>query len=240
MFKIISKSLLTGTILLVNTFITWAFTGELTVKAYSGSINNKYNISMVLYTYTLGTYNRLVGYYYYNSNKQPIFIDGLKEADKFTVNEYLDNGKLNATFEGYIQGGKISGKWKMGAKVLPFQLNPVNDPAVSIHISPKSFPAGTYNLKWTQTEGSITTSKNTFNFDLVALPSAHTGNLEAQWQVHATGIAYYFVNEDIRALDVNCLFFFIPFSNKLFVFQVGKPEYFDFGQGVSAQGVYKL
>lgn len=222
-----------------SVYNSWAFTGDLTVKYYSGSISSKYNISMVLYTYTLGTYNRLVGYYYYNSNKQPIFIDGFKEADKYTINEFLDNGKLNATFEGYEKDGKITGKWKMGAKLLEFLLNPAKVAGIAIHVSPKDFPAGTYNLKWSQTEGSIKTNKSNFSFDLVSLPAAHIGNLEAQWQVHSTGLSYYFVNEDPKTLDVNCLFFFIPFNDKIYVYQVGKKEYFDFGEGVSAQGVYK-
>lgn len=237
------KTLKTSTLLLcliLTAPFAYSFTGELTSKTYKGTINNKYNISMVLFTYTLGTYNRLVGYYYYNSNKQPIFIDGLKEADKFTINEFLDNGKLNAVFEGYEKGGIITGKWKMGAKTFEFQLNPVKDAGIPLHISPNKFSSGTYKLKWSKTEGSIKTENAKFSFDLVSLPEAHIGNLDAKWLVHPVGIAYYFVNEDPKVLNVNCLFFFIPFSNKIYVFQVGNPEYFDFGQGVSAQGVYKL
>ncbi len=67
---------------------------------YAGSID-KYNISIVLFSfgYSNKETTELFGYYYYNKNKIPIFFKGNKTKGEITLNEYLDNGKVNATFK---------------------------------------------------------------------------------------------------------------------------------------------
>jgi hypothetical protein len=225
---------------------------------YYGELANKYPISVTLYHYNVKGKTFLFGYYSYLKNKTPapIFLKGeYIDKENFYLKEYLDNGKENALFKCRVNKGDakytISGNW-IGQKEYPFYLDrlpPIQDPNIyegKMDNLEKDISKGLFSKNWQNCDGTVKIKydeKNTFySITLDAYTKnepIHFGNLEdKKLQMHISGIHYYEANSKAKDLNDNCILFFLGFKDRVFIFEYGYPANIDFGEGVSAEGVY--
>jgi hypothetical protein len=211
---------------------------NLNVSRYNGSINDKYQINVVIFEYDQYQKGQLFGYYYYSKKMIPIYLTGEKSGASISLVEYADNGKMNAIFEGTIKSQNISGKWKYGNKELSFILTQSSDKNIDIH----SASFGEFNIDAQNINGKLTINeekkKIKISFDIYTKDTYHTGTTEGLIQLTANGIWGYEADIQASGIDKNCALFIIPFADRVLVYQYGNTAYLDFGAGVNAWGVY--
>lgn len=235
-------------LLLTSFFSSMLFSQErdTTSVQYSGTIGDKYQISMVLFSYDKIEKGQVFGYYYYEKNKSPIYLTGEKTGKKTILDEELDEGKRNAQFVGVETDAGYSGIWKMRKKELNFKLEIPKNP-VGIHkMNNDEIAAGIYNAKNDYITGNLTITKNdkiNFSIDIdtnVQFP--HTGSAAGGLSKDRFGAWSYGVSvndEKTKQLEEKCALFFIVFDKKIFLFESGDNSYLDFGAQVYASGVYE-
>ncbi len=212
---------------------------------YSGTINGKYQVSMVLFSYNNNDRELLFGYYYYNKQKIPIYLTGGKD-DKIThLYENLDNGKENAEFEGVKSDIGFSGKWKMKKKEMNFDLKTTKDP-VEIHIPDQNAVIpGIYKVDNEYITGNLKITvegKVGFFIDIDTKSQApHTGSADGNLEKDKNGVWSFGVsaeNEKTKQIEEKYVMFALLFDKKIFIFESGDSFYAGFGAQVYASGIY--